>query len=402
MVSLGPMARVVVLASGSDGDVLPYLGLGRRLTEAGHPVTVAAVERFGEAITAAGLGFHPLSSTDPRQVTANSRKSPMRLMVDGLREQVPEMIKAAENADVLLCPMSTLIFGNSLAEANGVPCVALPLQPAAPTREMSPALFGGRDLGPWLNRKAGELFVHLGPRMFAKPLAELRTRLGLKARLTPNPHQRMLHGVSPIVVPRPRDWRPEQEMVGFWWPHSTAEPPAELVAFLDDGPPPVYFSFGSVVARKAGRQQQAITEAIRRSGMRAIVHTGWGDLAASGENVLAVGHVPHEWLLPRVAAVVHHASAGTTAAALRAGVPSVPVPFSNDQPFWAKRLVELGTAPGVIPARKLTADALVAKLTEAPSYTARTAEIAAELRDEDGAARVIEVVEQVAEEVTAG
>ncbi|QFU93016.1 glycosyltransferase [Amycolatopsis sp. YIM 10] len=398
------MARVVVLASGSDGDVLPYLGLGRRLTEAGHPVTVAAVERFGDAITGAGLGFHRLSSTDPRQVTANSRKSPMRLMVDGLREQVPEMIRAAERADVLLCPMSTLIFGDSLAEANGIPCLALPLQPAAPTREMSPSLFGGRDLGPWLNRGTGELFVHLGPRMFAKPLADLRTRLGLKTRFTPNPRQRMLHGISPAVVPRPRDWRPEQEMVGFWWPHSTAEPPAELVDFLDDGPPPVYFSFGSVVARKTNRQRQAVTEAIRRSGVRAVVHSGWGDLAASGENVLTVGHVPHEWLLPRVAAVVHHASAGTTAAVLRAGVPSVPVPFSNDQPFWAKRLVELGTAPGVLPARGLTADGLAAKIAEAvgaPTYTERAAAIAAELRNEDGAARVIEVVQQVTEEVTA-
>ncbi|AXB47652.1 glycosyltransferase [Amycolatopsis albispora] len=399
------MARVVVLASGSDGDVLPYLGLGRRLAGAGHPVTVAAVARFGEAITAAGLGFHPLSSVDPRAVTANSRKSPMRLLADGLREQVPEMINVAGQADVLLCPMSTLVFGNSLAEAYGIPCVALPLQPAAPTRELSPALFGGRDLGPWLNRKAGELFVHLGPRMFAKPLAELRSRLGLKGKLTPDPGQRMLHGISPLVVPRPRDWRPEQELTGFWWPYSTAEPPGELVGFLDDGPAPVYVSFGSVVARQAGKQQQAVAEAIRRTGMRAIVHSGWGDLTASGDTVLTVGHVPHEWLLPRVAAVVHHASAGTTAAVLRAGVPSVPVPFSHDQPFWARRLVDLGTAPGAIPARGLTAAGLAAKITEAvgvPSYTERAAAIAADLRHEDGAARVIEVVEEITEKAAAG
>ncbi|MDI5975159.1 glycosyltransferase [Amycolatopsis magusensis] len=392
------MAHVVVLASGSDGDVLPYLGLGRRLTEAGHPVTVAAVERFGKAITGAGLGFHRLSSTDPREVTATSRKSPMRLMVDGLREQVPELINAAEGADVLLCPMSTLVFGSSLSEARGIPCLAVPLQPAAPTRERSPALFGGRDLGPWLNRGSGLLFVHLGPRMFAKPLADLRSRLGLKHKLKPDPHQRMLHGVSPSVVPRPRDWRPEQELTGFWWPHATTEPPAELVEFLDDGPPPVYFSFGSVVARQAGRRQQAISEAIRHTGVRAIVHSGWGDLAASGDNVLAVGHVPHEWLLPRVAAVVHHASAGTTAAVLRAGVASVPVPFSSDQPFWANRLVALGAAPGVLPARKLTAGALSAKVAEAvgnPAYTERAAAVAAKLRNEDGAARVIEVVREV-------
>ncbi|MFJ8650174.1 glycosyltransferase [Streptomyces sp. NPDC093546] len=128
------------------------------------------------------------------------------------------------------------------------------------------------------------------------------------------------------------------------------------------------------------------------AGVRAVVQAGWAGLNGCGADVLAVGDVPHDWLFPRTAAVVHHAGAGTTAAALRAGVPAVPVPVMADQPFWASRLHELGVAPRPVPFQDLTAEALgdviTACLSE-PSHRRRAAELVRAIAAEDGAASLV-------------
>ena len=133
----------------------------------------------------------------------------------------------------------------------------------------------------------------------------------------------VLYGVSPTVLPRPRDWRPGLEIVGYFWPHlPDTDPPAELVAFLETGPPPVVLGFGSMVPGDPDKTAALIQRAVRRAGVRAVVQSDWAGLEVHGDDVLTVGAVPHEWLPPRAAAVVHHCGAGTTAAALRAGVPT--------------------------------------------------------------------------------
>jgi UDP:flavonoid glycosyltransferase YjiC (YdhE family) len=139
------------------------------------------------------------------------------------------------------------------------------------------------------------------------------------------------------------------------------------------------------------RFAEIVLAAVRRAGVRAVVQAGWAGLAVAGDDVLSIGEAPHDWLMPRTAAVVHHAGAGTTAAGLRAGVPAVAVPVLADQPFWARRLHALGAAPRPVPLPELTADALAAALREVtttPSYTARARALARRLAVEDGTARV--------------
>jgi UDP:flavonoid glycosyltransferase YjiC (YdhE family) len=133
--------------------------------------------------------------------------------------------------------------------------------------------------------------------------------------------------------------------------------------------------------------------------VRAVVQAGWAGLAAAGDDVLAIDTVPHDWLFPRTAAVVHHAGAGTTGAGLRAGVPAVPVPVLADQPFWADRLARLGVSPGAVRLKRLSVERLAQLIRQAvsePSYRQRATAVAEQVRGEDGASRVVETLGRLA------
>jgi len=179
-------------------------------------------------------------------------------------------------------------------------------------------------------------------------------------------------------------------MAGYWWPPMKPDwkPPADLVDFLADGPPPVFVGFGS----SAHIDPAFILDSTRRAGVRAVVQ---GVEGAMGDDAIAVGSIPHEWLFPRMAAVVHHAGAGTAAAGFRAGVPAVGVPVYTDQPLWASRIASLGAGPQPIPYKKLTPERLGDAITEAvstPSYAQRAAEVAAAIAREDGTAPVVDAL----------
>jgi UDP:flavonoid glycosyltransferase YjiC (YdhE family) len=411
------MARIVVLTLGTYGDVAPYVGLGVRLREVGHEVCVAAIEPFRDLVTGAGLAYRALPGADPREIAAGPEgeaaarpgirgmRTMMRLASEAMRQPVPAMVEAVSEADVVLASMTTTLLAAPIAEARGVPCVFVPLQPTIPTREFGPLTLGGRDLGPWLNTASAGLIARLAVGALAGTRRWLRSELALPDE--PSEGHRpgdipILHGISPTVLPRPRDWRPGVEIAGYWWPPAATEwaPSPELAAFLADGPPPVYVGFGSVNTPAAQRLAGVVGDALRRTGRRAVVQRGWADLEVAGPDVLSVDEVPHEWLFPRMAAVVHHAGAGTTAAALRAGVPSVPVSFTanGDQSFWGRRLVRLGAAPAAFSARRLPAAPLAGAITRAatvPVHRRSAEKIAARLADEDGAALVLDTVAAV-------
>jgi sterol 3beta-glucosyltransferase len=203
----------------------------------------------------------------------------------------------------------------------------------------------------------------------------------------------LLYGFSPHVVPRPADWPPNHHVTGYWFldPDDGWQPPADLAAFLAAGPPPVYIGFGSMANRDPAEAAQIMLDALAQSGQRGVIASGWGGLTPSDlpDRVHMLSSIPHSWLFPRMAAVVHHGGAGTTAAGLRAGVPSIIVPFFGDQPFWGRRVAELGVGPVPIPRRKLTASALADAITRAvtdPAMRARAAALGEQIRAEDGIA----------------
>jgi sterol 3beta-glucosyltransferase len=406
--------RVLIVTSGSTGDVAPYTGLGQRLREAGHEVTVATHEPFRELV---GLPFLPLPG-DLRQVLPQARgqdgtgsgtgpRALLRLMkiarplVAALGEGITAAVEQSRAEAVLL---STVVapLGYQVAEAAGIPWAGVFPQPVHPTGDFGPVLLGGRDFGRVGNRLAGRLAQSAAHPLYAGPVNDLRRHLGLPKRSMAALQRDQLHrgptfhGFSPSVVPRPPDWPESQRVAGYWWPALPAgwAPPVEVEEFLAAGPPPVFVGFGSMAAGRGERLATPVLAAIRAAGVRAVVQAGWSGLKiAATEEVLSVDTLPHEWLFPRMAAVVHHCGAGTTAAGLRAGVPAVAVPVLADQPFWARRLHALGVAPQPLPLPKLTADRLAQAIRAAtgePRLRENAAALAAKLATEDGAEPILE------------
>ncbi|MFH8798461.1 glycosyltransferase [Streptomyces sp. NPDC017936] len=392
--------RILIAAAGSRGDVAPYTGLGAELRRVGHDVVLAAHETFASSARAAGLGFRGLPGRAEGDVSG--RRELMRTATAFVTELGQGFVDVVTpDTDLLLLSTTTAPLGRHLTEATGIPNLDVHLQPTAPTGDFPPPVTGARSLGRLGNRLAGRLALRMADRVHTQAVTELRRRLDLPAR-TPaaerrrqeRAHRPVLHGFSTALVPRPSDWRPGLEIVGTWWPYlDPAERlPAEVEDFLAAGPPPVLVGFGSMGAGHGERLSSLAVRALRAAGLRGILQSGSAGLAADGDDVLTVGDVPHALLFPRVAAVVHHAGAGTTAAGLRAGVPAVPVPVAADQPFWAARLARLGAATAPLPFGSLTAEALTDALDRAvrhPGY-ARSAEAAARhLAAEDGAGRTV-------------
>lgn len=367
--------RVLLITPGTRGDVAPAAGLGARLREAGHEITIACNPPYSSLVESSGCTWRELPG-DLRPLLAGETTGPY------LRQLRDYMDLAARGAlDAALAGTDAILvngvapFGHDIADGLGVPSAGAFLQPMQPSADYPPVLLGlSRGFGPIGNRLAG-LALRAAPAPYDRARARIRRELRVRDR-TRRP--RVFHGFSPAVVPRPRDWPPELSIAGYWWPAVPAgwQPPPALLDFLDAGPPPVYLGFGS----NGGADSAMIAEAAREADVRVLLQDDIGD-------------VPHEWLFPRMAAVVHHCGAGTTAAGLRAGVPTVAVPRYTDQPFWARRVKALGAGPDPVPHRRLTASTLATAIRAAvtdPRFRRNARAVGDRLAAEDGAAPLVD------------
>ena len=414
--------KIVITAAGSQGDVAPYAGLGVRLRDAGHEVALATHESFAPLVRECGLAFSRLpggrygapslsssAAGAPGRSTEPTGRSLMGKAAAFIRELGQGIVDAAgPGTGLLLLSVTTAPLGWQVAEAMGIPSVGVYLQPVAPTSEFPPAVGGVGSLGRWGNRAAGRLSVRVADRMYAAPVKQLRARLGLPVAGSAAVRRRqeragwpVLHGFSQVLVPRPADWRPGLDIVGNWWPHHQAgyRLPGELEDFLASGPPPVFIGFGSMAGGDGDRLSEIAVQALRQARVRGVLQRGRAGLGAASDDVITIGEVPHACLFPRMAAAVHHAGAGTTAAGLRAGVPAVPVPVTADQPFWARRTAALGAATNPIRFKDLSAsrlaDAITTVITD-KSYRTQAQAAAATIATEDGAGRVADTIRRLA------
>jgi sterol 3beta-glucosyltransferase len=417
--------RIAIIAPGSRGDVEPYVALGKGLKRAGNVVRLVTHRDFNVLVNAHGLDFWPLQVSV--QSIAESTGMRERLGNGSLLAVMPQMAQEAQRGalhlaeeglaacremDLVLAGIGGLFVGLALAEKLQLPMVQAYYAPFTPTQAYPSFLFP--MLPSRLSGSLNRLSYHVAQQMMwqafrpADSLARKRV-LGLPAAPFWGPfdfaraqHYPVLYGYSPSVIPRPPDWGNHIHVTGYWFLDAEEDwsPPPALVDFLQAGPPPVYVGFGSMSSKKPEETAELILKALARTKQRGILLSGWGGLkvAESSDSVFMVDSVPFSWLFPRVTAVVHHGGAGTTAAGLRAGVPSVVIPFFGDQPFWGQRIAQLGVGPAPIPRRKLTVERLAQDIQQAVTDQAmrqRAAHLGARIQAEDGIARAVAVVQQI-------
>ena len=415
--------RRCIVTLGTLGDVLPLCALGAGLTRAGHRVRVATHDQYRAYVVRHGLQYSAMP-LDPVALFSGargnswlaSRNNPVRFMA-GLarvaRPAIPRLVDAARaacrDADaVLFTPLG--MMAHQVAEKLGIPSFLASLQPIMPTSRFPSVLAPAQvRLGGGYNR-----FSHLATEQafwqpWRRPVNRTRREvfdlpplpwsgIGPELRRRRTPH---LYGFSSAVVPPPADWPDWAHVTGYWFPaaRSLWPVPAALKDFLAAGPAPVCVGFSSLKVADPHALTATVVAALRRAGHRGVLLQGWGALQPGrlGKDMLVLASAPHEYLFERVAAVVHPGGAGTSAASLRAGVPSVVVPGFADQFFWARRLTELGVAPPPLRWRALSSERLGSAISAAASGTPlrQAAKAARErIRAEDGVDRAVTTIER--------
>jgi UDP:flavonoid glycosyltransferase YjiC (YdhE family) len=413
--------KVIIFTGGSRGDVQPYVALGQGFKAAGHTVTVLAATDFQTLITEHGLDFVATSENVEafaRQLQTEGGNMLKLLAIQGkaavelARRSAAVGLDAAKGADLLVAGLGGIFTAAALAEKLAIPLVPAYLYPFAPTRAFASILtpLPQTPVTTWANRSSHHVARQMMWQTLRSADAQARTEvLGLRPAPLNGPfgwidrHSALtLYGYSPAVLPRPADWDAHSHVTGYWFLDRAAawQPPADLLAFLAEGPPPVYIGFGSMASRNPRAATELAIAALRASGQRGILYGGWGGLHLEElpSTVHVVGSIPHTWLFERMAAIVHHGGAGTTSAGLAAGVPSIVTPFFADQPFWAQRVYELGVGPRPIPRSKLTADALAAAIRAAVSDDAmreRAAVLGTRIRAEDGIRTAVQRIDEL-------
>ncbi|KAF2417409.1 UDP-Glycosyltransferase/glycogen phosphorylase [Tothia fuscella] len=411
-----PRLNIVVIVIGSRGDIQPFLKIGKILkNDYGHRVRIATHPAFKDFVEKdSGLEFFSVGG-DPSELMAFMVKNPglipsldtvkageigrrrasMYDMFQGMwRACINATDDETDKANMRMMGDKTPFVADAIianppsfahyhiAERLGIPLHMMFTFPYSPTIQFPHPLANIKRTNADYNYT----------NFMSYPLVELMTWQGLgdlvnKFRVkslglepvstlwAPGQLYRLkvpyTYMWSPSLVPKPGDWGPEIDIAGFVFLElaDSFKPPESLTQFLDAGPPPVYIGFGSIVVDDPDEFTKMIIEAVKLSGVRALVSKGWGGLGGDDmdlpENIYMLDNTPHDWLFPKMAAVVHHGGAGTTAIGLKCGKPTMIVPFFGDQPFWGAMVSKARAgAFECIPYKKLTAEKLAKGIKE--------------------------------------
>lgn len=418
--------KIYIVTLGTRGDVQPYVALGKGLKAQGHDVTVSTSCSFESFITKHGLNYGYLNNDMIELIQSLEGRGLMENMT-GIMNWLKVAIKLYKKSKTMQqrflnesweCIQQVqpdlIIFhpkaywGVHFADVLNIPCIlALPLPIHVPTGDFPNIIFPSWKLGRRYNKITHDFLLSITTFFLRGYSKKWR-----KKQQLPAPSKKLsiltdrngkpipiLNAFSPHVLPKASDWGEHVHVTGYWFldEENQFEPPDELQTFLDASEPPVYVGFGSMAGKKPERVTRIVIEALQKTNIRGILASGWGGLSPDElpDSIMMIDHAPHDWLFPRVSAVVHHGGAGTTAAGLRAGKPTVICPFLVDQPFWGRRVYELGVGSKPISQKKLTAENLAAAIREVttnPSIIQKAQEMGENIRAENGVKNAVEII----------
>lgn len=413
--------KIFILTTGSRGDVQPFAALGCGLREAGHKVFLAGSQDFAHLVQSYDLGFSPImgdtaaftsSSEIMNQMKAANPLSFLLTFRKMLRSFHAEFAKLQERVWEVCQEAEALIYhpgminGFFISRELGIPGIMASPFPLSPTREFPSLLFyAGPRLGIAYNRVTHNVFKGIFWRSLRPSVTEFWRKNGKGPSFVGDPFGAIereelpiLYSFSRHVISPPADWADNIAVTGYWFPPDREpgwQAPEDLASFLESGPPPVYVGFGSVAGMSADDAMRVALRALRSLGLRAVVASSSSEIAREVENdseVFLLKEAPHTWLFPKMAAVVHHGGSGTTAAGLRAGVPSLIVPHTNDQPMWARRVSELGVGFDLAPVKRLSTERFVRAVSGAltSGVRERAASMGRLIREEDGVGTAVQ------------
>lgn len=408
--------KMTMLALGSTGDVRPFVLLGRELSARGHHITIAAFSPFREMIENAGLSFYQLSG-DVETFMSNIMKPGTSALTylpqveKSLRSVAPQLVEglsaSCAGADAAICSFFGSVY-YSIAEKYKIPLIQIHLFMMDPNGEAPISSFRPQRMGRVMNEftyKVGYLLIGTVENRYLSSWRKENGVSGRKPKTAPDyrigDHRiPVVYAMSPLVLPRPAGWDEHIRIGGFLFDNAPVswKPPEDLIRFMEDGQPPIYIGFGSMNSGNMEKTMAIVLRAVHAARLRAVVNLGWsGEKLKSTRNVYFGEYIPHDWLFPRVSAIVHHGGAGTTASGLRYGKPTLIIPFGGDQPFWGNRIRELGCGPKPIHRSDLTVRKLTVALLDLVSHKAyRTAasELGRQLAQENGTVQIADIIEE--------
>jgi UDP:flavonoid glycosyltransferase YjiC (YdhE family) len=418
--------RIAIIAPGSRGDVQPYIALGKGLQNAGHYIRLVSHSNFESLVASYGLEFWSFGN-DVKDAVENNEMRELTekgnfllLMAKMAKEAEREALHfaeggllAAQGMEIVLSGIGGLFIGTAIAEKLGIPLVQAYVFPFTPTKDFSSVLTP--KLPTFLNRLSHHLARQLMWQGFRSADTIARRKvLNIPASSLLGPYNSrstqnmpILYGFSPSVIPAPSDWNGDAHITGYWFVDEGENwrPPAKLLDFLQSGSAPVYIGFGSMSNRNPEQTADLLIQALVHTNQRAILLSGWGGLQKENipDSIFMIDSIPHSWLFPRMSAVIHHGGASTTAAGLKAGIPSVVIPFFGDQPFWGQRIADLGVGVKPIPRKKLTAERLAHAIQEAitnEEMRQRAAKLGEQIQAENGIESAVHIINQLEKQRT--
>ncbi|ATB46239.1 glycosyltransferase [Corallococcus macrosporus] len=408
--------RVLISTYGTRGDVQPFVALAKALRARGHVVALCTPTGFRGMVERHGIPYAHMDNAVLELTEAVLRaptRAEQRRLFKGfgaiVRASMEDEWRAARELepDVLVYHSKALGSHHIAEKLRAAELLAMPL-PLTPTREFPAPIVPSFRLGGWLNALTYRVLA-LANAVWAGATNDFRVKtLGLAPRSRfADPMKTVegsavpaLYAYSEHLLPRPPDWPLEAQVTGCWFldEGDPWTPPPALRAFLEAGPPPLYVGFGSMGAAHAESRAATVLKAVALTGERAVLASGWGGMKARDlpPHVFMLESAPHDWLFPRMSAVVHHGGAGSTMAGLRAGKPTVICPFLGDQPFWGHMVLRAGAGPQPVPQKSLTAERLADAIRTAlsPTMRAHATALGERIRAENGPARAVALIEQ--------